>query len=137
MEERRIGNHVLRFEAADFVVVEMNGVIQPGDMNAINEVLHERLFAEGHLLTLCLTANVTGMDPAARRETKARPKDPPPTYAAILGANFVARVVIDMLMRAANLLANAKITHGFFTSEAEARAWLAEMRARHLRAAHP
>lgn len=137
VEERCIGNHVLRFEGADFVVVEMSGVIQPGEIHTINEVFHERLFAEGRLFVLCFTANVTGMDPAARRESKARPRNPPPTYAAILGASFVSRVVIDMIMRAANLLADAKLTHRFFSGEAEARAWLEEMRARQPRSPRP
>src|SRR5688500_15544044 len=106
------------------MVIEMNGVIGPGDMTAINEAHDARLFAEGCLFVLCFTGNVTGMAPAARHEHKVRPKDPPPSFSAILGARFVARVIIDMMVRAANLLTNAQVTHRFFDEEAEARAWL-------------
>jgi hypothetical protein len=53
-----------------------------------------------------------------------------PTAGAVAGASFATRTVAQMLIRAADLLANRPTDRRFFDTEAEARAWLDKQRPR-------
>ncbi|MDI1481837.1 STAS/SEC14 domain-containing protein [Polyangium sp. y55x31] len=51
-----------------------------------------------------------------------------PGAVAILGASFTARTLANMVLTAGRLLTKRHVDFGFFESEGEARAWLAERR---------
>jgi hypothetical protein len=128
VEEKRIGNHVVRFEQDDFMFLHLEGMIDAREMAAIAAEHNQRLLAHGRLFTLCVAGKGVRMSPEARHGVRNRPKNLPPYWLACVGAPFAARVIVDMLMRALKLFTGATTTHRFFDSEAEARAWLREVR---------
>ncbi len=128
MEEKRFGKHIVRFEADDFMYLYMEGEVDAREMAAIANEHNERLLACGRSFLLCVAVKGVRQTPEARLEVKNRPKNLPPYWMACVGAPFAARIVIDMLMRAVKLFTDTTATHRFFDTEAEARAWLHEMR---------
>jgi hypothetical protein len=131
VEEKQAGQHFIRVEGDDFMTLEFHGLITAADMAAILQEYDARLLAQGRLFVLCNMSEAGDMMPEARATAKRRPKGLPWSYIAYVGASFGKRVVIDMLMRAIAVLSRVMTTHRFFDNEAEARAWLLEMRSAH------
>ena len=131
MEEKTFGNHIVRFEEDDFMFLYLEGAVDAREMAAISDEHNQRLLARGRLFTLCVAGKGVRLSPEARHEVRNRPKNLPPYWLACVGAPFAARVVVDMLMRAVKLFTGTTATHRFFDGEAEARAWLCEMRRIH------
>jgi hypothetical protein len=129
VEEHRAGKHLIRVESDDFMTLEFHGPISASDTRAILRAHDQRLLAQGRLFLLCLVSENGGMTPEARAELKHRPKNLPASYIAYVGAPYAKRVILEMLLRATTVLTRAKTTHRFFEHEAEARNWLAAMRA--------
>jgi hypothetical protein len=128
--ETWVGQHVIRDEPGDLVVLELHGKILPGEMRALARVTDERLLARGQLFMLCDVTDADGMSPGSRHELRDRAKKLPPHFVAYVGAPLAIRVVLDLVIRATTSLTGAKIAHRFFESRAGARRWLDEMRAK-------
>ncbi|UQA54848.1 hypothetical protein [Polyangium aurulentum] len=133
-EQKRFGKHIVHFEEDDFMFLYFEGVVDEHQMAAISNEHNTRLLQQGRLFLLCVAGKGVRLTPAARNEVRNRPKNLPPYWFACVGAPFAARVVVDMLVRAAKLFTGTTATHRFFDEEAEARAWLREMRRVHFSA---
>jgi hypothetical protein len=127
--ERRIGEHVLRIEEDGVLVVVLRGALTADEMREIVRAHDEKLLAEGDLQVLSDLRAVTTVEPGARHALGGRPKDLPGYCTAYMVPNFKIKLVMDLLLRAANSIMKSKLVHRFFDDEAEALAWLRQMRA--------
>jgi hypothetical protein len=127
-EEIHIGNHVLRFEQEDLLLMEFHGDILPGEMGAIYRAHDARLLAIGRLFVLADVSGAKGMSNGSKHEARERPKPLPPHVVAVVGAPYTLRVVIDLLARATRLLTGGATTLRFFETMEQARAYLEECR---------
>ncbi|MDI3289164.1 STAS/SEC14 domain-containing protein [Polyangium sp. 15x6] len=125
-EEIHIGNHVLRFEQEDLLVMVFRGDVEDGEMSAIFRVHDERLLALGRIFVLADVRQATAMSRMAKGEGLGRPKPLPPHVVAVVGAPYSIRVLIELIARATKLLTGGATTLRFFETIAEARAYLEE-----------
>lgn len=128
--ETRIGKHVVRLEPGGVLVMEFRGKILPGEMRALAREADTRLLADGVRFVLCDIGEVTEFNQESRYELRDRPRKLPPHFVAYVGTPGPVRVVLDLIIRATGLITGAKIGHRFFDTQAAARAWFAELRAR-------
>lgn len=123
-----IGKHEVRVDG-DLVWVRMVGEFDLPDIQDFFK-LTERLFHEyGYALVLCDSTDGGLVTPAARRYQAERFKTQIfPSHTAIYGANPIARALVTLMTRAAELMTGKKFPSTFHKNEAEARQTLLQMR---------
>lgn len=128
--EQRFGAHKLAFEAADTVYIELCGELGE-ELGDLVETLETWCVGRPYMLTLASVSRVTTWSAGARKValTSHRVRFPPRAI-ALYGGGFALRMSVEMLMRATAAL-GARDRHFFHGhDEAEARAWLTNMRPR-------
>lgn len=128
MEEILLGEHELRFEGEELLIIRIRGALLPGQMKRVAEVLDARLLERGRLFVLCDVGRAEPPSYASRQEIKARPKKLPPHWVAYVGIPKEFGTIMDLMLRAASLLSSSKIVHRYFQDEPSARAWLRDMK---------
>jgi len=128
-EEKRIGEHQLSL-GGDLLLLELGPYIGSGEIGAMAKEADETLLELGHLFVLCDVSRVSGASRHINAELRGRPKHLPAHFVVYVGAPFKLRVILDLIIRASRLLTGAQITHRFFDTREEGRAWLVERGAR-------
>lgn len=123
-----IGKHRLRLEPPDIMFVTNDGDVSAEEATAISAQLEA--FAQGKDLLLVLFNVERGKSvaPQARKEIVDSMSRLPVGGVAMVGAAFSQRVLATLMSKAMLLLHPAAPPLRFFSTEAEARAWLSERR---------
>lgn len=134
--EERIGNHSIRFEG-DLMVVTLRGDLTLADAEAYIQLVAEHSLRCGYALLLTDVSQATRMSSQVRnhfvrrvREIAARNGGVLPSARASFGASLLARAISTMAYAAMQLVLGRGQFYKVTETEAEARAWLAEQRAR-------
>ncbi|MDC3955676.1 hypothetical protein [Polyangium jinanense] len=126
--ELRFGAHRLAFEEPDTVHIELCGEL--GDeLQSLVEALEAWSVGRPYILTLASVSRVTTWTAGARKVALSSHQIRlPPRALALYGGGFALRMSVEMLMRATAVLGarDRYFFHGH--DEAEARAWLTDMR---------
>jgi len=127
MQELDVGEHEVRFEAEDLLIMRIRGAILPGQMKKMADLHDQRLLKCGRLFVLCDVGRAEPPSYASRQELKDRPKKLPPHWIAYVGMPKEFATILDLIVRAVSVLSSSKIVHRYFQDEPTARAWLSEM----------
>ncbi len=125
--QRRIGEHEVRVDDADLMTIVFRGPLGAQDMQEILREHDGKLGADGDLFVISDLRGLTTVEPGARHALGKRSKTLPGYCVAYMVPNFQIRLVLEMFLRAANVLMKAKVSHRFFDDELQARRWLMEM----------
>lgn len=125
--ERHIGQHVLRVDDDDILVIDFQGPVTAAEMAEIVGLHDQKLVADGDLYVLSNLVRAGHPEPAARHVLGARPKGLPGYCVAYVVEDFRMKLLLGLLVRAANLLTTSTVVHRFFDGKDEARAWLSDM----------
>lgn len=122
-------NHNVRRED-DLLFFVADGPVREPDLDAL--ILVGKQIAETHAAywVLADVRKLTEVDAAARRRAATNPNVHLFAGAAVFGASLVARTLITLIVRGMAMLGQSHIQLRFFDSEADARAWLTERRAK-------
>ncbi|EYF00441.1 Hypothetical protein CAP_0810 [Chondromyces apiculatus DSM 436] len=119
----------MRFEAPDLICVRAHGNVTLAEMR--DALAYQRAVGErqGRVFLLADMSALGTIDPRARQDVGII-RSIPYRGIAVHGASFQAKIVIKMLMVALRVFAPGADPHlHFFSTEAEARRWIAERRA--------
>lgn len=121
--------HIVRRED-DLLLFVADGPIKETDLDAL--IVLGNQIAEVHAAywVLADVRKLTDVDAAARRRAAKNPAVHLFAGAAVFGASLVARTLITLIVRGMAMLGQSHIQLRFFESEADARAWLTERRAK-------
>lgn len=125
--QRRIGEHEVRVDDAGLMTIAFRGPLRAQDMQEILSEHDGKLCADGDLFVISDLRALTTVEPGARHALGKRSKALPGYCVAYVVPNFRVRLLLDVLLRAANALMNVKVHHRFFNDDASARQWLMEM----------
>jgi hypothetical protein len=126
--EKHIGTHSVSFEDPDVYVIIFRGEILGEDIEQIAAIPANVLAPARYRLALVDVSAVTHVDSSARRTGIHKWGEQPRYIQAIVGASFSTRIAIELYVRAVNLIARReRVTNRFFSTQADARAWLREM----------
>lgn len=119
----------VRFEPPDLCVTVFVGDIDATEMRWMNEQLRRAVEGRGHVFLLIDQSRSGSVSAEARRLSVEGTKNLNIVEAAVFGASFHIRVIMSLIVRVLKLLRgqNRELIH-FFSTEAEARAYLAERR---------
>jgi hypothetical protein len=126
--ERRIGEHVLREEEDGILVITFRGDLSVAEMRAIVEEHDARLVRDGDLYVVSDLRLLGALERGARHVLGNRSKELPGYCSAYMAPHFKMRLVMDLLMKAVNLMMASKVLHRFFDREEDALVWLRETR---------
>lgn len=121
--------HIVRRED-DLLLFVADGPIQEPDLDAL--IVLGNQIAEVHAAYWILAdvRKLTDVDAAARRRAAKNPTVHLFAGAAVFGASLLARTLITLIVRGMAMLGQSHIQLRFFDSEADARAWLTDRRAK-------
>lgn len=123
-----VGPHQIRLDG-DIAWVRIVGVLERPESEQLYRLYDQIGARQGYLLVLSDATAARGNSPEARRfqhdHYKLRTY---PSYTAVYGANLVIRTLIMMGIRANQLIHAQRPQVSFHSTEAEARAALAEQR---------
>jgi len=126
--QRQIGPHEVRVDDDDLMTIVFQG---PLDAQQMQEILREhdgKLAADGDLFSISDLRGLTAVAPGARHALGARSKNLPGYCVAYMVPHFQAKLILEVLLRTANLLLKVKVHYRFFDAVEPAREWLLEMR---------
>lgn len=130
-EQRPYGKHELYIEG-DLVIAVNHGVITLEEIRLFTEVAAEMLDRHGYLLFLGDNTDADKFEPDARRYIAQWSVGKTILGIALYKANFVARTIFSLMLKAINIIRKQPLPFDFFKTEEEAREWLAMLRKQHL-----
>ncbi|HVJ88214.1 MAG TPA: hypothetical protein VM580_00320 [Labilithrix sp.] len=132
MERFRAGNHSLFYERHSGLVCLVHvGTMNGAEMTAVADQIAEyqgRYFPGEPPFMLVDNRQATGFTLDARHALSQHRLPRDEVYAALWGASFAVRTVINLVFKALSIATNAKSAAMAVGSESEARAWLNEQR---------
>jgi hypothetical protein len=128
--QRRIGKHEVRVDENDLMTIVFRGPLGAQDMQEILREHDGKLCVDGDLFVISDLRALTTVEPGARHALGKRSKALPGFCVAYMVPNFQVRLMLEVLLRAANALMKVKVLHRFFDDELLARQWLREMQHR-------
>ena len=124
------GKHVTYFEEPDIIFMRLAGDVT--DAEGLELLRRQRQFAEGRKMLFFLMdgREMAGISPGARKAVAETLKEIPLFGMANFQSPMKARVVAKLVITAINLFRKDASTNPveFFSSEEEARKWIAERR---------
>ena len=126
--DRHISEHRVFIEDDGLFIIEFRGPMSAADMGEILREHDGKLAADRDLFVLSDLRALTTVEPTARHALGTRPKGLPGYCVAYMVPNYRMKMVMDLVIRAANVLTPSKVVHRFFDDAEEARRWLREMR---------
>lgn len=123
-------NATLRFEPPDLLVATLLGELDASDTGRITAEARRVAVGRSWALLLCDISRITGLTSEARRTAADGFRSVPVRGIAFWGGDSRGRAQGTLMGHAMNLLSNRRdeCPLRFFSSEAEARAWLAQRR---------
>ncbi len=129
-QEWNIGPMYVRFEEPDVLYSRGEGSTDAESIRAFNRLAEELARKHGRMYLIADMSKATGMDPQARKASSEYTGGRSPFEGMVVcGASFTMRTVVNMMLRAGQLLGRESNLH-FVETEADARAWIAERRAK-------
>ncbi len=126
--QRRIGAHEVIVDDDDILTVVFRGQLGAQDMREILIEHDGKLNRDGDLFSISDMRRVGAVEPGARHALGARSRNLPGYCVAYMVSSFQMKLLMEVLLRAANLRLKGKVAYRFFDSEGPAREWLLEMR---------
>ncbi len=116
----------------DVVFVRVTGSLTLADFMTISNLYRQVQGEHGRLFALFDATRMDGIDREARRDlgNKKQLTDILPAVTAIFGASFAVRTIGNMIDRARTGLGRTTTVRRFFDTEAQARTYVAQERAR-------
>jgi hypothetical protein len=128
VSELRSGATSWSAEGPDAYALRVRGKLDSETIGWIVEQTLATLAGGRPVYLLCDMTGYEGVTRAGRKLVGERSLEAVPRAMAIFGVSFTLRISIEMIVRAALLLSRKSLRVRFFDNEAEARAWLAEVR---------
>lgn len=129
-EEVWVGESRIRFEPPDICHIEIVGTPEGASAVAIMDALDRFSQDKTAIFTLSNVARSGSFPPEARKLVAERMKNMPIRATAVFGANFNMRVLITLVFKVQALFRGEdRNPTRFFSTEAEARAWIDQQRA--------
>lgn len=126
--QRRIGEHEVRVDDSNILTIVFRGPLGAQEMQEILREHDGKLEREGDLFTISDLRGLGSVEPGARHALGARSKTLPGYCVAYMVPSFQVKLLLELLLRTANLLLKVKVHYRFFDDEALAREWLIGMR---------
>ncbi|HRI67180.1 MAG TPA: STAS/SEC14 domain-containing protein [Polyangium sp.] len=116
----------------NMVFIRVAGSMTLADFMALSEIYQQLRRERGRFFALFDATRMDGIDREARRAlgNKKQLTDILPAVTAIFGASFAVRTIGNMIDRARTGLGRTTTVRRFFDTEAQARAYIAQERAR-------
>lgn len=124
--------HLTLSEEGDVLVAHLRGDLGPAEEGVFQQWRDRVTARHGYRLILAVSEGSLSVTPEARKmivhwsRLQTRPGS-----TAFVGASFAMQTVVNFVVRAIRALTSNRVTFAFFSSETEARAWLAEERKRY------
>ena len=126
--EVAVGKHSLRYEPPDTIVVVLQGSVDEEDAVVISKQAVDWSEGAPCLLVIVDVRQLSSMSQQARKVGASMGYRLPPRATAVVGGSFAVRMLMDLVLRASELLGTKKRFTKHCPDEAAARAWVAEMR---------
>ena len=126
--QRRIGAHDVSIDDDDIMTVVFRGQLGAQDMQEILREHDGKLSRDGDLFIISDMRQMSTVEPGARHALGARSRSLPGYCVAYMVSSFQVKLLMEVLLRAANLRLKGKVLYRFFDAEGPAREWLLEMR---------
>lgn len=124
----RLGEHQITFEQPHVFVLRLQGDISVADVEHIFTELQRVAAGAEQLYWLTDISGVGAIGSAARRRAASPPEVPQLRGSVLCGGNLLQRMAVTLSINAARLMRRGRPGRpsAFLTTEAEARAWIAE-----------
>ncbi|MDI1443341.1 hypothetical protein [Polyangium sp. 6x1] len=119
----KVGEHDIDVEKPDLVVLRIRGEIDPAAAEAFGAAMKAQSGAGGAFI-LSLVEGEMAMGAKGRKAFIEAMRGVPRLANAVVGASFGARVIAQLVLTAARVLARTRFDLVFFDDEPSARAWL-------------
>lgn len=127
--EQYAGKHRIRFEPPDLLMLTYVGDIAPEEIRMIAETIEGTPVPRGALLMLIDAGQLGHVPVESRKALTAREGMVPHAGMAFINASFQTKIVLQLILGALRVLSRGEMGPiRFFTSEGDARAWLATRR---------
>jgi hypothetical protein len=127
-EEIRVGLHLFRHEPPGIVLWRLVGDVSEAEMRRLCDEVDAIVGDKDYILMLIDMSSVGTLTPGARKAS-VEDRGPKARGAAIFGASTPLRILSNFVIRAAGrMLTRNDTPTRFFSTEPEAREWLAERR---------
>ena len=127
MEFHKFGPNAVRLEGA-LVFTVVHGIPSLDDCRRYLKLVSETAATHGRVFLLIDITKGFGLSPENRRYSVHWGTTHQITATACFGANAPGRAMMTFVVRAMDLASGHKSNTRFFSTEAEARAWLTEQR---------
>jgi hypothetical protein len=125
--ERIIGSHSVRFEPPDILFLRLTGDVEEAHVMPIMEEFGRYAEELPYLYGLVDMVRMGSITPAARKAS-ALAKNPENSAVVLFSASFTHRVIVKLVLKAAQIFSASTQPTAMFGTEAEARAWIEEQR---------
>lgn len=126
--QRQIGPHEVRVDDDDIMSIVFRGPLEAQQMQEILREHDGKLAADGDLYSISDLRALGPVAPGARHALGARTKNLPGYCVAYMVPHFQAKLLLEVMLRTANLLLKVKVHYRFFNAEEPAKEWLLEMK---------
>ena len=124
-----VGGTEIRIEG-DLLFARTRGALVPEAATLIVELYQQMIKERGRYFLLADMSETGEVPPALRRQVVVGTRAHPPVAAAFYGGSLATRAMNALLMSALNLLSGRRLNLASFSSEEQARQWLAAERQR-------
>lgn len=125
-----LGSHELEVEG-DLIITRLHGDFTPEQMQEWCRVVDGVIAAHGRAFSIGNYRGAGAIPPRTRRIAGDWLGSAKLRAMAVVGASAAVRLIMTMIARAGALLRNFRAPVAFFDTEAEARTWMHEQRAKH------
>ena len=126
--QARIGEHEVSVDDDDIMMIVFRGPLRVQDMQGILQAHDEKLRRDGDLFVISDLRALGSVEPGARHALGVRSKVLPGYCVAYMVPSFQLKLLMEVLLRAANFRLKGKVQYRFFDEVAPAHEWLCGMR---------
>ncbi len=134
-DQKYFGKHWLRIEPDGVVFLKYFGALTLGEMQQVVTLVTPHLKPGQEIFMLFDVNEASSIEPAARKLGMQWLTDIKLAGAANFGGSILSRAAAEMIINALRLLHKVEVPLTFLKNEADARAWIAEIRKRRARKA--
>jgi hypothetical protein len=128
MSTKTVGNVTLAFVEPDVLSMTWKGSFGVAEADALLAYTDEVKAKVSRLFFVIEVHQATGIDASSRKKIAALTKARPYAASAVVGASFPIKVAVELIINAAKLVNSDQTETRFFSTLAEANAWIDEVR---------
>lgn len=125
---KTVGDVTLDFVQPDVLSMRWKGSFGVAEADALLAYTDELRARVPRLFFLIEVEGATGIEASSRKKIAALTKARPYAGSAVVGASFPIRVAVELIINAAKLVNTDQTETRFFSTLAEANAWIDEVR---------